>query len=162
MKRFLKLAWRNVGRNRRRSLITMCAVVFTVIIIALSNSIQYGTYDLMEGQAVRMLTGEVQIQRTGYQDEKTLAYSLEDSEADWDSLFGQQDWIEARSRRLTGFGLISSDSSSVSAAIIQFRPESGGSLQLPEATPAPSRNKKPIPKGRQATNQKLKSWRSRI
>jgi len=128
MKRFLKLAWRNVGRNRRRSLITMCAVVFTLVIIALANSVQYGTYDLMEGQAVRMFTGEVQIQRKGYREEQTMAYSLTEDETDWDSLFAAMNWTAARSRRLTGFGLISSDSSSVGAAIIGIEPETEGKL----------------------------------
>lgn len=128
MKRFLKLAWRNVGRNRRRSLITMGAVVFTLVIITLANSVQYGTYDMMEGQAVRMFTGELQIQRSGYREEQTMAYSLTDDEADWDSLFAAMDWTFKRSRRVTGFGLVSSDSSSVGAAIIGIEPETEAKL----------------------------------
>lgn len=128
MKRLLKLAWRNVGRNRRRSLITMSAVIFTLVIITLANSVQYGTYDLMEGQAVRMFTGEVQIQRKGYRDEQTMAYSLTEDETDWDSLFASMSWPAERSRRLTGFGLVSSDSSSVGAAIIGIEPKTEAKL----------------------------------
>ena len=54
MTKLLKLAWRDIWRNRRRSLLTMGAIVFAVIIISLANSVQYGTYDAMEELVVRV------------------------------------------------------------------------------------------------------------
>ncbi len=77
MTKLLKLAWRDIWRNRRRSLLTMGAIVFGVIFIAMSTSIQHGTFDAMEELIVRLYAGDLQVHRTGYDDERTLSYSLE-------------------------------------------------------------------------------------
>lgn len=117
----LRLAWRNVWRNRRRSLITMSAVVFSVLIIALTRSLQYGSYDAMESQAVRLFMGEIQIQRAGFKEEQTFAYSL-DGESSWRAALDGSTFVTAASRRLTGFGLASSDESSAGALIVGVEP----------------------------------------
>ena len=63
----LKLAWRDIWRNRRRSLITMGAIVFSLMLIMLFHSLQNGTYDAMEEVAVRIFTGDVQVHRAGFE-----------------------------------------------------------------------------------------------
>ncbi|MFQ5568148.1 MAG: ABC transporter permease [Rhodothermales bacterium] len=123
MRKLLKLAWRDVWRNRRRSLITMGAIVFAVVIISLANSVQYGTYDAMEEISVRLFSGDLQVHRAGFQDERTFSYSLEEYEQDWAKCIDEQPWIEASSKRLSGFGLVSSDSSSAGAMILGIQPE---------------------------------------
>ena len=128
MTKLLKLAWRDIWRNRRRSLLTMGAIVFAVIIISLANSVQYGTYDAMEELVVRLYTSDVQVHRTGFQEERTLSYSMEETEQDWATRFNEYPWIEAVSKRLTGFGLASSDSSSAGALIVGIEPETEGSI----------------------------------
>ena len=128
MTKLLKLAWRDIWRNRRRSLLTMGAIIFAVIIISLTNSVQYGTYDAMEELVVRLYTSDIQVHRTGFQDERTLSYSMEESERDWAACFDEYPWIEAFSKRLTGFGLASSDSSSAGAVIVGIEPETEGSI----------------------------------
>lgn len=121
MREILRLAWRNVWRNRRRSLITMSAVVFSVLIIALTRSLQYGSYDAMESQAVRLYTGEIQIQRAGFKEEQTFSYSL-DGETAWREAIADAPFVTSVSRRLTGFGLASSDASSAGALIVGIEP----------------------------------------
>ena len=106
MTKLLKLAWRDIWRNRRRSLLTMGAIVFAVVIISLANSVQYGTYDAMEELVVRLFSGDLQVHRAGFQDERTFSYSMEDDEQDWAECFEVYPWIEASSRRLSGFGLV--------------------------------------------------------
>ena len=69
MTKLLKLAWRDIWRNRRRSLLTMGAIVFAVVIISLANSVQYGTYDAMEELVVRVYTSDLQVHRAGFQEE---------------------------------------------------------------------------------------------
>lgn len=135
MTKLLKLAWRDIWRNRRRSLLTMGAIIFAVIIISLTNSVQYGTYDAMEELVVRLYTSDLQVHRTGFQDERTLSYSMEESEHDWASYFDEYPWIEAVSKRLTGFGLASSDSSSAGALIVGIEPETEGSVSSFANTP---------------------------
>lgn len=123
MTKLLKLAWRNVWRNRRRSLLTMGAISFSVVIIAVTRSLQYGTYDAMEAYAVRLFTGDVQIHRAGYHEEKLLSFSLREDDQHWQALLDGQPWVEAYCRRLTGFGLISSDASSAGGMILGVEPE---------------------------------------
>jgi len=118
MTKLFKMARRNVWRNRRRTLITMGAVLFSVLIITLTRSLQYGTYDAIESYAARLFTGDVQVQRAGYQEEQTLAYALKEDEQDWHAMLAAEPWVEAYTRRLTGFALISSDSSSAGAMVV--------------------------------------------
>ncbi len=134
--KLLKLAWRDIWRNRRRSLLTMGAIVFAVIIISLANSVQYGTYDAMEELVVRLYTSDIQVHRTGFQDERTLSYSMEESEQDWAGRFEAYPWIEAVSKRLTGFGLASSDSSSAGAVIVGIEPEAERHISTFANTPS--------------------------
>ncbi|MCH8960482.1 MAG: ABC transporter permease [Bacteroidetes bacterium] len=123
MTKLLKLAWRNVWRNRRRSFITMGAITFSVVTIAVTRSLQYGAYDAMEAYAVRLFTGDVQIHRAGYHEEKLLSFSLLEDDQNWPALLDEQPWVKAYCRRLTGFGLISSDASSAGGMILGVEPE---------------------------------------
>lgn len=115
------LAWRNVWRNRRRSLITMSAVVFSVLLIAITRSLQYGSYDAMESQAVRLFTGEIQVQRAGYRDEQTFEYALDGEDA-WQEAVSAAPFVTGAARRLTGFGLASSESSSAGVLVVGVEP----------------------------------------
>ncbi len=123
MSRLLKLAWRDVWRNRRRSFLTIGAVLFAVLLISLANSVEYGTYDAMEEVVVRTYVSDLQIHRTGYQEEATLTASLEEGEWDWQGLPQAYPWITATARRLSGYGLASSDASSAGVAIVGIEPE---------------------------------------
>ncbi len=123
----LGLAWRNVWRNKRRSLITIAAIAFAMLISTVMRSLQYGTYDTMESMAVRMFNGEIQVHRKGFQDEQTFTYSLAADEYDWQSALENRDFTGV-ARRVTGFGLISSDSSSSGAMIVGIEPEREGRM----------------------------------
>ncbi len=103
-------------------MITMGAVLFSVLIIILTRSLQYGTYDAIESYAARLFTGDVQIQRAGYNEEQTLSYALEEDEQRWKDLVSGEPWVKAFSRRLTGFALMSSDSSSAGAMVVGIEP----------------------------------------
>lgn len=72
----LKLTWRNLWRNRRRSLITMASVTFTVILAIVMQSIQLGTFARLVQNVVRMHTGYVQMHATGYWTERILDKSF--------------------------------------------------------------------------------------
>lgn len=122
MTKLLKLAWRDVWRNRRRTFLTMGAIVFAVVVIGLANAVQYGTYDAMEEISARLLSGDLQVHRAGYFDDPTLTRSLDAGEQDWAALAALPG-VEAAARRLTGFGLVSGDSASAGALILGIEPE---------------------------------------
>ena len=123
MRKFIKIAWRNIWRNRRRSLITMAAIVFAVLISGITRSLQYGTYDALESYAVRLLVGELQIQRAGFQDKQTLAYAFPEDVFDWDDLLQQYPYLVTYAKRITGFGLVGSEVTSAGAMILGVQPD---------------------------------------
>ena len=128
MIRLLTLGWRDIWRNRRRSLLTMGAIVFAMLVVALIKSSNDGTYDAMEERMARQYTGDLQVYRTGFFDDRTLEQSLTDYELDPDTLKQTHKWITAMSRRLDGFGLVSSDSASAGALITGIEPYAEMSL----------------------------------
>ncbi|MFW5761106.1 MAG: ABC transporter permease [Cyclobacteriaceae bacterium] len=72
----LKLAWRNLWRNKRRTLITIASITFAVFLACIMLSMQLGTYQRMIDNTVRFQTGYIQLQNQNYWDEKTLNNSL--------------------------------------------------------------------------------------
>ncbi len=122
MKKFVKIAWRNIWRNRRRSLITMTAIMFAILITGVTRSLQYGTYDTLESYAVRLMTGEMQLQKKGFFEHQTLAYAFPENLYPWDRLMDEYEFVEAYARRITSYGLVGSATTSAGAMIIGVEP----------------------------------------
>lgn len=64
--RLPKLALRNVGRNRRRSLITGITIVFGVAMVLIVRGFTGGMAKMMTDDVVQGRSGAIQIHRTGY------------------------------------------------------------------------------------------------
>ncbi len=122
MGNLFKLAWRNVWRNRRRSFLTMGAILFSVIIITLTRSLQTGTYDVLESQAIRLVSGDMQIQHRGFNEEPSLNLHLSEDALPWASML-EQPWVYASARRIQGAGLLSADNGSAGAMVLGIEPE---------------------------------------
>jgi len=75
----IKLAWRNIWRNKQRTLITASSLMFAVIFGVVMRSMQLGTYDKMIDSAVRQYSGFIQIQDTAYWKDKTIDDLMFDS-----------------------------------------------------------------------------------
>ncbi len=74
---FLKLAWRNLWRNKRRTMISISAVLFSVLFAATIQSFQKGTWDHMVDNIVRYYLGYAQIHQNGFWDDQTLENSFD-------------------------------------------------------------------------------------
>jgi len=74
---YLKLAWRNIWRNRKRTWITASSIGFAVFFACVMQSMQLGTYELMIDNTVRFYTGHLGIHQEGYWEEKILDNSFE-------------------------------------------------------------------------------------
>jgi ABC-type lipoprotein release transport system permease subunit len=119
---FLTLAWRNIWRNKRRSLISISSVLLAVVLALLTRSFQHGFYDRSIDNVVSFSTGYVQIHARGFWDSQSLEESL-----------GAPDSIAAAVRtirhvtvvtpRMSMYGLVSSDSVTDVGMIVGIEPE---------------------------------------
>ncbi len=74
------MAWRNIWRNKRRSLITIASIVFSMLFALVMRSMQEGTYSLMIRSVVDSYTGFIQISGKDFRDDRTLEKSIEYSD----------------------------------------------------------------------------------
>lgn len=72
-----KLAWRNVWRNKRRTLLTLLTIMVGCAMIIFMNSIGKGGHDQMIEDAVALNTGHIQIHEKGFWDNQTIDYAFE-------------------------------------------------------------------------------------
>jgi len=67
-----RLAWRNIWRRKRRTWLTAMAMIFSNILLVFMISLQFGSYDMMINNSLRMFSGQIQVQREGYQDSQKM------------------------------------------------------------------------------------------
>jgi ABC-type lipoprotein release transport system permease subunit len=103
----LKLAWRNIWRNRNRSLITMSAIASAVLLAVATVSLQQGVWDNLIKNLVSLYSGYAQVHAKGYWDEQTLENSFVINES-VDQLVAGTPGVNALAHRLESFALASS------------------------------------------------------
>jgi len=74
----LKLAWRNIWRNRRRTIISLLALAMGVMAIVALHSFRIATNDEMIRSITRGLVGDLQVHGAGYQDAPEMATMVPD------------------------------------------------------------------------------------
>lgn len=72
-----RLAWRNLWRNRRRTLITAASLFFAVFFALVMRSLQLGAYDRLFKNVIESYTGYIQLQNKDYLDEPILDNGFE-------------------------------------------------------------------------------------
>ncbi|MBN2892023.1 MAG: ABC transporter permease [Bacteroidales bacterium] len=76
MFKIIKISWRNLWRNKRRTLITVSSIFFALFYAILMRSFQLGTYNLMIDKSVTQFTGHLQIQDRDFEDNPTIDYAI--------------------------------------------------------------------------------------
>jgi ABC-type lipoprotein release transport system permease subunit len=76
MTAYIKLAWRNLWRNKKRTLIAAASVFFAVILSLIMRSMQKGYYDYMIDSSVRLYTGHIQIHGKDFWEKRSLEESM--------------------------------------------------------------------------------------
>lgn len=118
----LRMAWRNIGRNLRRSLITVSAIGFGLSVLLFQQSFVTGFQNLMVDNSVRLHTGHIQIHRAGYHKQKKVELKIDNPEQ-IDSLLATTPRIVAYSQRVNFRGLISSAENSGGVQIFGIEPD---------------------------------------
>jgi len=104
----LRIAWRNLGRNRRRTALTVAAAAFATLLCLANLAISAGSQKRWIANAVGLYPGHFQVSLRGYRDSRSLDDALAltpEQTAALDALPGAG-WAP----RLEAFGLISADS----------------------------------------------------
>ena len=73
----LRLAWRNIWRQKRRTWLTALAMIFSNILLVFMISLQFGSYEMMINNTLRMFSGQLQVQRQGYQESQKIRQVVE-------------------------------------------------------------------------------------
>lgn len=116
-----KLAWRNLWRNKRRTIITVASVFFGVILSTLMSSMQEGQYNGMIDTVVKFYSGYAQIQQKEYWENKTINNTFETSDSIEQNVLAHKD-ITQLVPRLESFALASGDKISRGSMIIGIDP----------------------------------------
>ena len=118
----LKLAWRNIWRNKRRTIITIVSIVFAVLLSSTMRSLQLGSYERMIDNSVRFYTGYIQVHKLGYWDEQVLDNAFQLPQGLREQI-ESLDGVEAAVPRLESFALASYGTRTRGAMVIGMDPE---------------------------------------
>lgn len=119
---YFTLAWRNLWRNRRRTLLASSSVFFAVLLALIMRSMQYGSYEFMIDSAVRMYTGYIQIHSVGYWEERSLEKSM-DADSAFITHLERIEHVESVVPRLENFMLVSSKEITKISSVLCIDPE---------------------------------------
>jgi ABC-type lipoprotein release transport system permease subunit len=86
----LAYAWRSLWRNRRRTLITLCAIALSIMVVQAFHNLAVGVYARMIDDGVRAGSGHLAVYRRGYLEgrEETLSFAPGDLAAQVRTLAG--------------------------------------------------------------------------
>jgi putative ABC transport system permease protein len=131
MRLYLRLAWRNVWRHRRRTLIVVLAIGLSVGLMMFYDGIIAGFEQAIYANAIQVMGGNIQIHADGYADEidPNPLLPLENDQAILQSARAQPQVVLATRRINTG-GLASSREGAFGVTIVGIEPEAEEPISL--------------------------------
>jgi ABC-type lipoprotein release transport system permease subunit len=128
---YLRLAWRNIWRHRRRTVIIVLAMGLSLGMMMFYDGLMDGFNDAIAGNAVRVLGGNVQVHAEGYREkvDSNPLLPLENDAAIVKTALSHPDVIAAARRIQTG-GLVSNREGAFSMSIIGIDPEAEAPVSL--------------------------------
>lgn len=148
-----RLAFRNIFRNRWRSLLTAGGIATAVGMLIWVNCMNEGFIDLMVENAISKQLGDVQLQSAEYIEEPSIFHAMDGDEVALDAI-RQTVGVEGASARIYGFALVGHERRSVVGQLIGVDPAAedsvsgvgGGMREGVWLSPEPA----PVPGPRQA------------
>jgi putative ABC transport system permease protein len=117
-----QLAWKNLWRNKRRTLITAASVFFAVFFALVMRSFQLGAYDRMFKNVIESYSGYLQLQHIDYFDDPNLDNSFTIDQALFDQIKKDQNVTDIVPR-LESFALAAAGSHTQGVIVLGIDPE---------------------------------------
>ena len=92
------LAWRNLWRNHRRTLIMISAITIGVWAMIFMTALMRGMVNEMLRDGIQVLPGHVQIHHPEFQDDPSINNLIPETEAELSKTFGDEDFVAWASR----------------------------------------------------------------
>jgi ABC-type lipoprotein release transport system permease subunit len=129
---YLRLAWRNIWRHRRRTVIVVIAMAMSLWLMMFYDGFVAGFNNAIYGNAIKFLGGNIQIHAEGYKDNssRTPLLPLMDDKAAVESALAQPNVVAASRRIITG-GLATTREGAFPVSITGIEPEAERSVSLP-------------------------------
>ncbi len=118
----LKMGWRNIWRNKRRTWLTISAIAFACILLVFMLSFQVGTYDTMINASVGVHTGHLQIQARGYHEKQQIRQRVQNPQ-ELLPMVAQLPSVTAWTARGNAFSLVSSEQRTYGVMVIGVDPQ---------------------------------------
>ena len=118
----LLLAWRNVWRNRRRTVLTLLTIMIGAAMIVFLNAMARGGHDQMIEDAAALNAGHIQIHEKGFQDNQTIDYAFIPSD-DLIRFLDEHPDIQGRAPRVLAGGLLAFEDNTRGVMIQGIDPE---------------------------------------
>jgi ABC-type lipoprotein release transport system permease subunit len=117
-----RLAWRNIWRHPRRTWLTAGAMVFSNVLLVFMISLQVGMYGMMIDNTLQVLSGHMQVQAPGYNDEQKMRQIVPDVVPLADKLRRELQ-IDTVAARAWAFGLVSSEERTYGVGVFGVEPD---------------------------------------
>ena len=118
----LRLAWRNLWRHKRRTWLTASAIAFSAMLLVFMITIQLGAYDMMIDTTLRVYTGQMQVQHSGYKDKPQMRTVVAEA-VSLAAQLRERTGYATITVRAQGFALASSAERSYGVPVIGVQPE---------------------------------------
>lgn len=116
-----KMAWRNIWRNPRRTVLTISAIAFASLLLIFMVSFQFGSYEALINSSVKIHAGHLKVQAKGYQNKRDMHLVVPDPSSTGRILDNFQG-IDAYTFRANAFSLISSKERTYGIAVTGIDP----------------------------------------
>lgn len=118
---YLKLAWRNLWRNKRRSLIILTSVIIGMIAVIFFESLSLGIFNQMLNNQIGAHSSHIQVHLKGFNDEKLIQKFIPDK-TEIIKQIENNSKCKTYSERIVSFGLITTAENSTGVTIVGVDP----------------------------------------
>lgn len=121
---YLRLAWRNIWRHKRRTMIVVLAIGLGMAMMMMYDGLIAGFDQAIYGNAIRVLGGNIQVHAEGYSEkaDNNPLLPMANEQSIIDAALAQPQ-VEAASRRITTGGLATSREGAFPVGIVGIEPE---------------------------------------